>query len=227
MSLFIHLGPAWDHIKHLKQLLPERVTLSTTQKVVVLSVAVSIGLIGLAHSMKRKKQIAHPTKYKRQLNRRVRPTGLRSPNGGQQIFPSGKRHRQCSRCSRHVGRDVGCRSPTSVCDLEVVLKQWLTTLMKLLESKSCFWDKTTDSFKNKIKKEKTWKEVWIFLKRFPRRDKNEEHKKGYKNFLPSKNAPFGTPADTIVRYRNPIPAQHRTGFAGACENALRRRLCAL
>lgn len=81
MSLLIHLGHAFDHLKQLKELLPERINMSATQKVVVLSVAVSIGLIGLARSMKRKKQIVDPNRYKRQLNRRIRQSGLRSPNG--------------------------------------------------------------------------------------------------------------------------------------------------
>ncbi|KAF5300304.1 hypothetical protein FQA39_LY11161 [Lamprigera yunnana] len=81
MSLLIHLGPAFEHIKQLRHFLVDKITLSTTQKVVVLSVAVSIGLIGLARSMKRKKQIIDPTKYKRQINRRLRSSCVRSING--------------------------------------------------------------------------------------------------------------------------------------------------
>ncbi|KAB0797467.1 hypothetical protein PPYR_08460 [Photinus pyralis] len=81
MSLLVHLGSAVDHIKQLKLVLAERISFSTTQKVVVVSVAVSLGLLGIARSMKRKKQTVDPTKYRRQLGRRLRSSGVRSPNG--------------------------------------------------------------------------------------------------------------------------------------------------
>ena len=36
-------------------------------------------------------------------------------------------------------------------------------LIELVESRPCLWDKTADCFKDKIEKQKAWREVYVFL----------------------------------------------------------------
>ncbi|KAF5284555.1 hypothetical protein FQR65_LT02381 [Abscondita terminalis] len=60
-----------------------------------------------------------------------------------------------------------------------LFKYYVLTLIELVESKPCLWDKTTDSFKDKIEKQKAWKEVFgFFEKDFQQKDKNEQQKIG-------------------------------------------------
>jgi len=39
----------------------------------------------------------------------------------------------------------------------------VATLMELIESKPCLWDKLTDSYKDKTEKSKAWREICSFL----------------------------------------------------------------
>lgn len=39
----------------------------------------------------------------------------------------------------------------------------IVTLIELVESKPCIWDKTNDYNRNKILREKSWQEIFIFL----------------------------------------------------------------
>jgi hypothetical protein len=39
----------------------------------------------------------------------------------------------------------------------------VTTLIELIESKPCIWDKTLDGYKDKIEKSKVWREICAFL----------------------------------------------------------------
>ena len=38
----------------------------------------------------------------------------------------------------------------------------VATLIELIESKSCLWDKTSDSYKDKTEKSKAWREICAF-----------------------------------------------------------------
>ena len=39
----------------------------------------------------------------------------------------------------------------------------VATLVELIESKSCLWDKTSDRYKDKIEKSKAWREICAYL----------------------------------------------------------------
>jgi len=39
----------------------------------------------------------------------------------------------------------------------------VATLIELIESKPCLWDKPTDSYKDKTEKSKAWREICPFL----------------------------------------------------------------
>lgn len=55
----------------------------------------------------------------------------------------------------------------------------VVTLIELVESKPCLWDKTADSFKDKVEKQKAWRQVYAFLEEdFSDRDKKEQQKIG-------------------------------------------------
>jgi len=41
----------------------------------------------------------------------------------------------------------------------------VSTLIELIDSKLCLWDKTGDSYKDKIEKSKAWREICAFLAR--------------------------------------------------------------
>ncbi|KAJ3656335.1 hypothetical protein Zmor_015419 [Zophobas morio] len=83
MSLLTHLGPVSEHLSKLRQLLPKGFTLSTTQKVIVVSVTASIAVVGvLARYLRRKKRTVDLSKFRRSYPKRPRISGVRSPNGG-------------------------------------------------------------------------------------------------------------------------------------------------
>ena len=51
----------------------------------------------------------------------------------------------------------------------------VVTLIELVESRPCLWDKTADCFKVKIEKQKAWREVYVFLEeKFLGKDKKEQ-----------------------------------------------------
>ena len=53
----------------------------------------------------------------------------------------------------------------------------VATLIELIESKPCLWDKTSDNYKNKIEKLKAWREICAFLEGdFHQMDRNKQHK---------------------------------------------------
>ena len=53
----------------------------------------------------------------------------------------------------------------------------VATLIELIESKPCLWDKTSDSYKDKIEKLKAWREICAFLGGdFHQIDKKKQHK---------------------------------------------------
>ena len=50
----------------------------------------------------------------------------------------------------------------------------VVTLIELVESKPCLWDKTADCFRDKIEKHMAWGEVYLFLEEvFLNMDKKE------------------------------------------------------
>ena len=50
-------------------------------------------------------------------------------------------------------------------------------LIELIESKPCLWDKTSDSYKDKIEKSKAWGEMCAFLEGdFHQMDRKKQHK---------------------------------------------------
>jgi hypothetical protein len=53
----------------------------------------------------------------------------------------------------------------------------VSTLIKLIESKPCVWDKTSDSYKDKIEKSKALREICAFLEGdFHQMDTKMQHK---------------------------------------------------
>jgi hypothetical protein len=53
----------------------------------------------------------------------------------------------------------------------------VATLPELIESKPCVWDKTSDSYKDKSEKSKTWREICAFLEGdFHQMDRNKQQK---------------------------------------------------
>jgi hypothetical protein len=83
MSLLTHLGPVCQHLDKLKQILPKQFSLSTTQKVIIVSVTASVTVVGvLARYLRRKKRTVDLSKFKRPYPKRPRISGVRSPNGG-------------------------------------------------------------------------------------------------------------------------------------------------
>ncbi|XP_068902701.1 mitoguardin isoform X1 [Tenebrio molitor] len=82
MSLLTHLGPVCQHLDKLKQILPKQFSLSTTQKVIIVSVTASVTVVGvLARYLRRKKRTVDLSKFKRPYPKRPRISGVRSPNG--------------------------------------------------------------------------------------------------------------------------------------------------
>jgi len=60
-----------------------------------------------------------------------------------------------------------------------LFKYDVVTLIELVESKPCLWDKTTDGFKDRIEKQKAWNEVYTFFEEdFVHKDKKEQLKIG-------------------------------------------------
>lgn len=39
----------------------------------------------------------------------------------------------------------------------------VVTLVELVESNPCIWDKTNESYRNKILREKSWQEIYMYL----------------------------------------------------------------
>lgn len=63
-----------------------------------------------------------------------------------------------------------------------LFKYDVVTLIELVESKPCLWDKTADVFKDRIEKQKAWNEVYAFFEEdFAQKDKKEQIKIG--NFI--------------------------------------------
>lgn len=55
----------------------------------------------------------------------------------------------------------------------------IATLIELVESKPCLWDKTAECFKDRIEKHKAWREVFAFLEEdFQGKEKKEQQKIG-------------------------------------------------
>ncbi|CAG5119798.1 unnamed protein product [Candidula unifasciata] len=60
-----------------------------------------------------------------------------------------------------------------------LFKYDVATLIRLVESYPCIWDKTADCYKDKIEKLKAWSEVYAFLEEdFTQKDKKEQQKIG-------------------------------------------------
>ena len=56
-----------------------------------------------------------------------------------------------------------------------LFKYDVATLIELVESRPCLWDKTADCFKGKIEKQKAWREVYLVLEEeFLDKDKKEQ-----------------------------------------------------
>ncbi|XP_050302081.1 mitoguardin [Anthonomus grandis grandis] len=94
MSLLAHLGPAAQYLSNLKQLLPQKISLSTTQKVIIVSVGASIVVVGsLARYLRRKKHTINPARLRRNNigGKRSRASTVRSPNDMGSIASSGRR----------------------------------------------------------------------------------------------------------------------------------------
>ena len=57
-------------------------------------------------------------------------------------------------------------------------------LIELIESKPCLWDKTSDSYKDKIENSKAWREICGFLERdFHEMDRKKQRKISKHNFI--------------------------------------------
>ena len=60
----------------------------------------------------------------------------------------------------------------------------VATLIALIESKPCLWDKTNDIFKDKIENSKAWREICAFLEGdFHQVDRNKQHKLSKYTFI--------------------------------------------
>lgn len=60
-----------------------------------------------------------------------------------------------------------------------LFKYDVVTLIELIESKPCLWDKTADSFKDRVEKQNAWKEVYTFLEEdYLEKDKKDQQKIG-------------------------------------------------
>ncbi|KAF5293127.1 hypothetical protein FQA39_LY13737 [Lamprigera yunnana] len=54
---------------------------------------------------------------------------------------------------------------------------YVVRLIELIESKPCLWDKTANCFKDKIEKQKAWKEVYVHLEEdLQEKNKTEQHR---------------------------------------------------
>lgn len=99
MSLLVHLKPINEQISHVRQLLLQHIHLSTPQKVIIVSVTVSVAAVGvLARYFRRRKRTIDPTKLRSGRSyyfssKRSRASGVRSPNGdvGSIASSSGRR----------------------------------------------------------------------------------------------------------------------------------------
>ncbi|XP_030754801.1 mitoguardin [Sitophilus oryzae] len=94
MSLIPHLGYVKDHLRIIREVLPTRISLTTSQKIVILTVGASIAVVGvLSRFLRRKKRPYDPTKFKRNnfSSKRSRASGIRSPNDIGSIASSGRR----------------------------------------------------------------------------------------------------------------------------------------
>ena len=56
-----------------------------------------------------------------------------------------------------------------------LFKYDVVTLIELVESRLCLWDKTADCLKDKIEKQKAWREVYVVLEEEFDNDKKEQH----------------------------------------------------
>ena len=78
----------------------------------------------------------------------------------------------------------------------------VVTLIELLESRPCLWDKTADCFKDKIEKQTAWREVYVFLEEeFLDKDKKEQHNTVLSHDLPEnkKNCMYAH-AEVIIKF---------------------------
>lgn len=94
MSFWPHLGSISEHLKIFRQIAPSNITLSTTQKVVLVSAGASVIVVGaLARYLRRKKHVIDPAKLRRNnfSSKRSRASGIRSPNDIGSIASSGRR----------------------------------------------------------------------------------------------------------------------------------------
>ena len=55
-----------------------------------------------------------------------------------------------------------------------LFKYGVVTLIELVESRPCLWDKTADCFKDKIEKTEAWREVCVVLEEEFDKDKKEQ-----------------------------------------------------
>ncbi|KAG5876948.1 hypothetical protein JTB14_031319 [Gonioctena quinquepunctata] len=103
MSILISIGQLKEYFHAIRQFLPQKPTLSTTQKVVVVSVTTTVVVFGaLSKYLRRKKKVIDPSKLRdsSQIRRTVfntslkksRASGVRSPNGEMgSVASSGRR----------------------------------------------------------------------------------------------------------------------------------------
>lgn len=60
-----------------------------------------------------------------------------------------------------------------------LFKYDIITLIELIESKPCLWDKTLDSFKDRVQKQNAWREVYAYLEEdFLEKDRKEQQQIG-------------------------------------------------
>lgn len=60
-----------------------------------------------------------------------------------------------------------------------LFKYDIITLIELIESKPCLWDKTLDSFKDRVQKQDAWREVYAYLEEdFLEKDRKEQQQIG-------------------------------------------------
>ncbi|CAG9831396.1 unnamed protein product [Diabrotica balteata] len=82
MSILLNSGSAKQYLSAVKQLLPQNVQLTLTQKVIIVSISTSVVFIGvLARLLRRKKNVVDPSKLPRNIfnGKLSRIPGMRSP----------------------------------------------------------------------------------------------------------------------------------------------------
>lgn len=156
-----------DHIYHVAKYIPVRnITLSTKQKVVVISLTASVAVVGMLARYLRRPIVTinrKTTKYNT-LGKRSRMSGLRSPNGdGASFASSGRRSAVLSNSYVKQGSVIAC-DKTSIAsgsniNGSVTLQEGVNTAltpqqlgvmgMEALETCITYWEDALSAYRSK------------------------------------------------------------------------------